>query len=227
MIFLIVLLSILILYWLFMSPSSQIFGNFPSKIKTTKKTVYLTFDDGPNEPYTSQIVDFLNSKKIKATFFVVGDCAKKNAEVLIKMTKSGHTIGNHTKSHSFLKYFLTPDMKQEILDNQKIIEKITGKKPTLFRPPWLMHYPILLRSIKKLGLKPISGVFCHPLEIFQIDAQKIAKGATKKARPGQIIIFHDGYNAKGANRAQTVQAVKLTVEELTKQGYSFQVIPEK
>jgi peptidoglycan/xylan/chitin deacetylase (PgdA/CDA1 family) len=221
MIYLILIAVLLALYYLFMSPSSQLFGKFPSRIKTDEKIIYLTFDDGPNEPYTSEIVDYLNSKKIKATFFVVGDCVKKHPEILNKMAKSGHTIGNHTKSHSFIKYFLTPDMKQEILDNQKIIKKITGKEPVLFRPPWLMHYPILLRSIKKLGLKPISGVFCHPLEVFQIDAAKIANEAIKQARPGQIIIFHDGYNSKGANRRQTVQAVKLTVEELTIQGYIF------
>lgn len=208
-----------------MSPESQIFGNFPSRVKTTNKTIYLTFDDGPNEPYTSQIIDYLDSKKIKATFFVVGDCAKKHPEVLKKMSKSGHTIGNHTKSHSFIKYFLTPNMKKEIKENQQIIQSICGKTPKLFRPPWLMHYPILLRSIKKLGLEPVSGLFCHSLEVFQIDAQKIAKATIKKARPGQIIIFHDGYNAKSADRTQTVEAVKLTVEELTKQGYNFEVIP--
>ena len=207
-----------------MSPHSQLFGKFPSKITTNGKIVYLTFDDGPNEPYTSQIIDYLNSKKIKATFFVVGECAKKYPKTIKKMHDSGHIIGNHTKSHKFFNYIKTPAMQKEIQDNQAIIKRITGEEPKLFRPPWLFRNPILLKSAKELGLKPISGVFCHPLEVFQIDAHQIAKGAINQAKPGQIIIFHDGYNAKGGNRAQTVEALKLTVEELTKQGYTFGLI---
>jgi len=112
-------------------------------------------------------------------------------------------------------------MQKEIQDNQAIIKRITGEEPKLFRPPWLFRNPILLRSIKKFGLKPVSGVFCHSLEVFKIDAQQIAEGAIKKAQPGQIIIFHDGYNSKGANRRQTVEALKLTVEALSKKGYTF------
>jgi len=224
MIYLLILLGLSLLYWLFMSPTSQFFGKFPSKISTKDKTIYLTFDDGPNEPYTSQIIEYLNSKNIKATFFIVGECAKKYPKIIKKMYDSGHSIGNHTKSHKFFNYIKTPSMKKEIQDDQSIIKKITGEEPKLFRPPWLFRNPILLKSVKKLGLKPISGVFCHSLEVFQIDAQQIAKGAIKKAKPGQIIIFHDGYNAKGANRTQTVEAVKLTVEALSKKGYNFKLL---
>jgi len=221
MIYLILVAILLALYYLFMSPGSQLFGKFPSRIKTDEKIIYLTFDDGPNEPYTSEIVDYLNSKKIKATFFVVGKCAKLQPNTLEKIAKSGHTIGNHTMSHSFIQYFKTPGMKKQIIENQNIIQSITGITPQLFRPPWLFRQPILLKSANKLGLRPISGVFCHPLEVFQIDAAKIANKAIKQARPGQIIIFHDGYNSKGASRRQTVEALKLTVEALSKKGYTF------
>ncbi|NDC21756.1 polysaccharide deacetylase family protein [bacterium] len=221
MIYLILIAVLLALYYLFMSPSSQLFGKFPSRIKTDEKIIYLTFDDGPNEPYTSEIIDYLNSKKIKATFFVVGECANKYPKTIKKIHDSGHSIGNHTKSHKFFNYVKTPAMQKEIQDNQAIIKRITGEEPKLFRPPWLFRNPILLRSIKKFGLKPVSGVFCHSLEVFKIDAQQIAEGAIKKAQPGQIIIFHDGYNSKGANRRQTVEALKLTVEALSKKGYTF------
>jgi peptidoglycan/xylan/chitin deacetylase (PgdA/CDA1 family) len=211
-----IILIVLAIYWLFMSPTSQIFGKFPSSLKTKQKIVYLTFDDGPNEPYTSQIVDFLNSKDIKATFFVVGNCALRHPEVLKKIHKTGHTIGNHTKSHKFINYFKTPSMKREITENQEIIKNIIGVEPKLFRPPWLFRNPILLKNLKALGLQPVSGVFCHELEVFQIPAISIARRATSKAKPGQIIIFHDGFDAKGGDRKQTVEAVKLTVESLTK-----------
>jgi len=92
MIYLILIAVLLALYYLFMSPSSQLFGKFPSRIKTDEKIIYLTFDDGPNEPYTSEIIDYLNSKKIKATFFVVGECANKYPKTIKKIHDSGHSI---------------------------------------------------------------------------------------------------------------------------------------
>lgn len=204
-----------------MSPSSQIFGPFPSQIKSKEKIVYLTFDDGPNEPYTSKIINYLDSKNIKATFFIVGECAKRYPKIVKKIHDSGHSIGNHTMSHSFIKYFKLSKILNDIKANQKIIKQIVGEEPELFRPPWLFRYPSLLDSVGNMGLRTISGVFCHELEIFQISSNAISNRAIKKARPGQIIIFHDGYDSKGANREQTFEAVKQTVEILQSQGYKF------
>ncbi len=223
MIFVTVIIAPLALsYWLFMSPYSQIFGDFPyRKIGEKNKVIALTFDDGPNEPYTSQILDFLDSEGIKATFFQVAKAAQAHPEVSKRMVKSGHIIGNHSLSHSFGKYFLQPGFRQELKASQKIFNSILGKKPALFRPPWLFRTPLLLGTARSLGLKPISGVFCHNLEVFHINARHLSKTAVKRAKPGSILIFHDGYNGKGAVRNQTVEGLKLTVKALKKNGYSF------
>lgn len=213
-----------ITYWLFMSSYSQIFGYVPYRGKTTKKVIALTFDDGPNEPYTSQIVDFLNSQNIKATFFEVGKMVKRYPEITKIIVDSGHVVANHSLSHEFHKYFIDPHFTQEVVANQQIIAKVIGKKPALFRSPWLFRQPLLLRTLKQNGLQPVSGVFCHALEVFRPSPQRIAKRAIKKARPGAIIIFHDGIEGKGGNRQQTVEAVKITVAALQAQGYSFVTI---
>jgi len=209
-----------------MSPYSQFFGVYPWRKKTSQKIIALTFDDGPNEPYSSQIVDFLNQKGIKATFFQVGECIKRHPEVTKKMIRSGHVIGNHSLSHKFHKYFVDPSFKKEISQNQHLIETYTGLKPALFRSPWLWRQPLLLGSLKQQQLYPISGQFAHPLEVLQIDATKIAHAAIKKAKPGSIIIFHDGYDGRGANRSQTVEAVKIFVEQLSKSGYQFVTVDQ-
>ncbi|MEO5628127.1 MAG: polysaccharide deacetylase family protein [Candidatus Saccharimonadales bacterium] len=209
-----------------MSPKSQVFGKFPYHVKTTEKIVALTFDDGPNEPFTSQIVDFLDNQKIKASFFQVGKCVEKFPATTLKIYKSGHTVGIHSLSHKFSKYFTQPRFRDEINKSQAIIAEVIGVQPRLFRPPWLWRQPFLLLGLKKLNLQPVSGLFCSNLEVAQINAKTIAKHALAKVRPGAIIIFHDGYNSKGGNRSQTVEAVKITVKELQSQGYRFVTVDQ-
>ncbi len=225
-IFALVLAGLIIGYWLFMSPFSQLFGPYPYEVKTDEKIIALTFDDGPNEPYTSQILAILNSRNIKATFFQVGKRVERYPEVTKAIDQSGHTIGNHSLSHVFFNYFLQPPMSTEIVSSQAILTKTLAKTPALFRSPWLWRSPSLFKTLKIIGLQPVSGRFCSAWEVFQIDGQKIARTAVKKAKPGAIIIFHDGFDAKGGNRAQTVKAVEITVDELLKQGYKFVTIDQ-
>src|SRR5277367_5003557 len=99
-VFILIIILIGLLYWLFMSSYSQMFGKYPYKVTSKEKVVALTFDDGPNEPYTSEVVDYLNEKEIKATFFQVGESIKKYPSMTKKIYESGHVIGNHTLSHS-------------------------------------------------------------------------------------------------------------------------------
>lgn len=210
-----------VFYWLCMSSFSQLFGKVPYKANTTDKVIALTFDDGPNEPYTSQILEYLAGEGIRATFFQVGACVQRYPEISKKMIDAGHVIGNHSLSHLFRNYFTSLSFEHEIVANQQILEKHLGRTPALFRSPWLFRQPLLLKNLRKHGLLPISGVFCHALEVFQPDARRIAKRAIAKAKPGGILIFHDGIEGRGGDRQQTVNAVKLTVAELKKRGYSF------
>lgn len=210
-----------LIYWLFMSSYSQFFGHFPYKARTDKKQIALSFDDGPNEPYTSEIVDYLKSKNIKATFFQVGKCVERYPEVTKKIFHDGHLIGNHSLSHEYGKYFTEHDFEKEITESQAIIKKTIGKTPACFRPPWLWRYPKLFKTLKKHKLNPVSGKFCAAFEIFQPSSEHIARRSLAKAKPGGIIIFHDGVEAKGGNRSQTAGAVKIVVEELLKQDYEF------
>lgn len=216
-----------LIYWFFLSPYSQTFGSFPyKKSHETRKIIALTFDDGPNEPYTSQILDFLDSENIKGTFFQVAKAAKTYPEISNRIIASGHVIGNHSNSHSFGTYFSQPSYRREIELSQALFYEVIGKRPALFRPPWLFRTPLLLSSVRKLGLTPISGVFCHNLEVLHVKAQTLAKTALRRAKPGGIVIFHDGYDGKGAVRDQTVEGLKLTVAELNKAGYTFVTVSE-
>lgn len=207
-----------------MSPFSQLFGKFPYRAKTNQKVIALTFDDGPNDPFTTELLDYLAKEKVKATFFVVGSCAERYPNTVKRIVKDGHIIGNHSLSHKFTNYFKNPSFRTEITKNQDIIYKLTGKTPALFRPPWLMRQPMILKTVKKLGLSPVGGEFCSNLEVLQVSSKKIASDTMKKIRPGSIIIFHDGYDGKGGNRRQTIDAVKQLIPELKKAGYTMTTV---
>jgi len=214
------------LYWVFLSPYSQFFGGYPWRGRDGERVVALTFDDGPNEPYTSQIAEVLKDRCVRATFFQVGCCVQRSPTTTAMLAAAGHVIGNHSLSHRFRTYLRWGAFAGEIERTQEILGQVLGQEPRLVRMPWLWRQPATLSMLARSGLTPVSGLFCHALEVFQIDAARIAARAKAKAKPGAIIIFHDGYNARGSVRAETVEAVRLTVDGLLDRGYRFVTVDQ-
>lgn len=219
-------LSLGIFCWASFFYKSSVFGRMPWQVKTAQKVIALTFDDGPNEPFTSKIADILESHDGKATFFVVGKNCERFPGTIANIQKRGHAIGAHSYRHAFHRYIVDPLYSQEIALTKKVL-KSQGVTTDLYRFPWLFRTPWLIKSVKKAGyIMPISGQFAHPFEPFQVNAKYIIKHTLKIAKPGAIIIFHDGYNAQAANRDQTVAAVKEITKQLAADGYKFVTIPE-
>jgi peptidoglycan/xylan/chitin deacetylase (PgdA/CDA1 family) len=212
-------------YWLCMSSYSQAFGEFPYRVRTDRKVVALTFDDGPNEPYTSQLADFLASRAVKATFFQVGKAVLRHQEVTRRLVADGHLIGCHGFTHEFTNYLSRATLERDISAGLRALA-VAGVYPTLYRPPWLLRVPALSGVLRERGLRVVSGEFCHALEVCQPSAEVIARRALAKARPGSILIFHDGYDGHPGNRASTVTAAKLVVDHLAADGYSFATVDE-
>ena len=213
-------------YYLFMSSNSQLFGRFPFRVATTKKILALTFDDGPNQPYTSELLGVLKKRGIKATFFIVGKNLERAPQVGCDIVKDGHCVGNHSYSHAFSTFFSRSSFLHDLEHNQDVISEIVGIRPTLFRPPWLFRLPWILTEVRTCGLIPVSGLFGSELEIFQPRAEVIFWRALRKAKPGVILIFHDGYNATNGNRRQTILAIDKLIPALKAQGYAFVTVPE-
>ena len=212
-------------YWLCMSSYSQAFGPFPYRGPQTSKVVALTFDDGPNEPYTSQIADFLGSRDIKATFFQVGRAVLRHPSVTRRLVREGHVVGNHGFTHEFTNYLGRATLAQDVRKGQAALATV-GLRPALYRPPWLLRTPDLAPVLREHGLRAVSGEFCHALEVFQPRPELIAERVLAKARPGSIVIFHDGFDGRGGNRASTVAAVRIVVGRLEAQGYRFATVDE-
>lgn len=101
-----------------------------------KKLIAITFDDGPHPKETSQVLDVLKKYNVKATFFIAGKHAKWYKEPLVRASKEGHEIGNHTFNHPDISNLSSSQIEEEIVKCEDILKEVTGKKPTLFRPPF-------------------------------------------------------------------------------------------
>jgi peptidoglycan-N-acetylglucosamine deacetylase len=211
-------------YWTGFRPRSQIFGSFPYQIETDEKIIALSFDDGPNEPYTSRLLDILDAYEVKATFFQVGRCAQRFPSTTRRVVQSGHVLGNHSYSHSFTRYVKQPRQEIEIARSQEVFYTVAGVTPALYRPPWLCHWPWVLSTLRQHGLQGVSGTFAHPLETFQPAAARLTDSAARLARPGTILIFHDGREARGGLRDQSVAAIGPLIDRLADRGYRFTTV---
>jgi peptidoglycan/xylan/chitin deacetylase (PgdA/CDA1 family) len=222
---LILLAAIVALFYFALSPRATEFGPVISQVKTNEKIVALTFDDGPNEPYTSEIIAILNQYQIKATFFVVGKNVEYYPETAKKIIASGDIIGNHSYDHKQSPVLDDP-YYHEVDFAQAAIYKVVGVKPRFFRPPYGFKSPWQLRHVRSRGLIVVDWND-DGLDYRRKSPEQIAQRAISKAKPGGIILLHDGDGIKhGANRSKTVQALPIIISTLRSQGYRFVTIPE-
>lgn len=213
-------------YWLGMSPFSQALGDYPYRgEKNGEKVIALTFDDGPNEPYTSSLADLLASRDVRATFFQVGKAVLRYPDITRRLADSGHVIGCHGFTHEFTRYLTRRALAPDVHRGMDALDTV-GVRPALYRPPWLLRVPSTAEVIAREGLRPVLGEFCHSLEVFQPRPETIADGVMSKARPGSIIIFHDGWDGHEGNRASTVAAAEIVIDRLRDQGYRFVTVDE-
>lgn len=180
----------------------------------------LTFDDGPSEPYTSQVLDTLSRRGVKATFFVCGRNVEFYPQTAQRIVREGHLLGNHTYSHSKLLTLLGL-AAGETLRTGKIINRVTGMRPVFFRPPYGMPNPLFWRYLKGRGYQTVLwNVDAHDWQ--SPPAPMLAGRILSGVKPGAVILLHDGHNIiHGDDRSQTVAAVPMIVEGLRRKGYQI------
>jgi peptidoglycan/xylan/chitin deacetylase (PgdA/CDA1 family) len=226
-------------YWAGFGPRTQLWGAFPFRATAPEQSdpavagalepdrvVALTFDDGPNEPWTGQLLDVLAAKGARATFFQVGRCAERFPSTTRRVVEEGHVLGNHSLNHAFTSYLRDPRQHDEVARAQEVLHRVSGVVPSLYRPPWLCHWPWILRTVRGAGLQVVSGTFGHPLEVFQPDAARMTAGAARRTRPGSILIMHDGREARGGDRSQTVASIGPLIDRLRAEGYAFATVDQ-
>jgi len=215
-------------------PSSQIFGQVYSRAKTEKKVIALSFDDGPNEPYTSQVLDILDSYGIKGTFFAVGENVTRYPDVARRMVTGGHMLGNHATGHD-ANHALSHRGEKQIAAAQEIIRSVTGVSPHLYRPPHGKKSPWELAYLKSQNMVAVNWSLAtndqHAFMNFgRPTPESLASAIVKKAQPGKIILMHDGYGLNHddapSDKSLTCLALPIIVKELLARGYVFKTIPD-
>lgn len=171
----------------------------------------LTFDDGPDPSHTAQLLDFLKQRSIIGTFFLIGERAKAHPQLVKRIVDEGHVVANHTYSHPIIWGFLgAVGLGQQIEDTRDVIEKITGKKPLYFRPPFGVVNPTVVGVIEKLGLHLI-GWDIRSRDGGPIKSDAIYKFVKPRIGKGSIALFHD-------TNPETPKALERILEDCKKKG---------
>jgi peptidoglycan/xylan/chitin deacetylase (PgdA/CDA1 family) len=182
--------------------------------KTSEKIMALTFDDGPNEHYTPQVLDLLAQYKVPATFFVIGKNIKGNENILKKINAEGHIIGNHSYTHSYWIDFKSVDgIKKELSQTTGIVYQLTGKVMRLFRPPYGVITPNLATASNLLNYGVI-GWNIRSFDTTKDSAQTISQRIEQKIKPGAIVLLHDTTD-------KIVQVVEQTLMFAKENGYQI------
>ena len=201
--------------------NSPIFGRPITQLATLDRAVALTFDDGPNPDATPLILDALKAHGVRATFFILGRHAERWPGLVRRVSDEGHAIGNHGYYHRKL-HFKSPHYVRTDLElGTEMIERAAAVRPALFRAPHGFRSPWVTAIARSLGQRTV-GWSLGVWDSARPGVDVIAARAVSGARPGAILLLHDGdgYDAAG-DRMQTARAVPLIVERLLAQNYRF------
>jgi peptidoglycan/xylan/chitin deacetylase (PgdA/CDA1 family) len=176
--------------------------------------VAITFDDGPHATLTPKLLDLLAAHRMKATFFVVGECVAEYPEIVKRAAREGHEIANHSWSHPNLGKMSDEAVRRELQKTDDAIKAATGVRPTLMRPPY--------GSITARQKPWINEAFGYRIIIWDVDpldwkrpgASVVTSRIVNATRPGSIILAHDIHPA-------TIEAMPATFDQLQAHGFKF------
>jgi len=209
-------------WWACSEPSSTFFRPVLIRGPEEGNRICLTFDDGPSEQFTEQILAVLREHQVPATFFVCGRNVEKHPGLLRRIVAEGHEVGNHTYSHLFVYFKSRRRIGEEIDRTQAIIEQVVGFRPKVFRPPygarWFGLVPTLVERGMHLILWSATGYD------WKKDVKGIVESALQELKPGAVVLLHDGRETRPAadiDRHRTVLALPNIIVGARQRGYTF------
>ena len=209
-----------------MWPTSQLYGSSVTGEPRPSRRLALTYDDGPNDPYTGHLLEVLARHDVKATFFMIGQFVEKRPKIAHDVCDAGHIIGNHTYTHPNLIFVSEADLRQQVLRTQKAIADNACGNATLFRPPFGGRNPRTFGVIRSLGLTPVMWrVTCYDWS--PTSPEKVVNHARRQIKGGDVILLHDGgHLGLGADRSHTVKATDEIIRRYKGEGYEFVTVPQ-
>lgn len=202
-----------IFYWLFLGiQSSNIRSNFfiqtISHIDTEEPVVYLTYDDGPHNVYTPNLLEVLDRYGVQVTFFCIGDKVEKHEEIIKNIIEHGHDIGLHSYSHSVWYGFYPSRMiRSDTTRVQDALFHASGKRSQWFRPPYGVTNPSIARAIG--DHYKVIGWTIRSYDTMDKMVDRIHDRIMKKLEPGAIILLHDHLPLTAELTARLIESIRL------------------
>lgn len=187
---------------------------------STASAMTLTFDDGPDPRYTPAILDTLARHGVRAMFFVCGEMAVDNRDLLRRMVAEGHVIGNHTWTHPLIPKLSRPALASEIGRTSEVVQQAVGTAPLWFRAPYGAWNRAAFEIGAELGMEPLAWTV-DTLDWKEPGTVTIVSRVLKQAAPGVIVLNHDA----GGDRSQSVHALAAYLPQLLGRGFRM-TLPE-
>lgn len=209
-----------------MWPTSQVYGRTFIGLGRGSRQLALTYDDGPNDPYTWRLLEVLARRGVKATFFLLGRFVEQKPEIARAVVAAGHAIGIHAWDHPNLIFASAAETRRQLQRTQQAIVDATGVNAQFFRPPFGGRRPVTLRIARALGLEPVMWtVTCYDWKPGSAD--EIVTRAERQIRGGDVILLHDGeYHRIGVDRTRSIAASDRIISRFQAEGYEFVTVPE-
>lgn len=200
------------------SQSSRVVNSGNPKDRHGNPTIALTFDDGPHPVHTPRLLDMLRKAGVRATFYVLGSLVAKHPDIIDRMVREGHEIGNHTWSHPDLRRLGDREIRRELQKTEDAVLAVTGRRTFSMRPPYGAINPRVIASIPE-SHRPVVLWTVDPLDWRKPGAGVVAKRLVSGSTPGAILLCHDIHQ-------ETIDAIGIALPELTKKGYTFSTVSE-
>jgi peptidoglycan/xylan/chitin deacetylase (PgdA/CDA1 family) len=184
------------------------------------REIALSFDDGPSI-YTPRILHVLAQRHVPATFFVIGREAKLYPRYVRAEAKAGNEVGDHTETHPPMSALPAPEQRAQIVDAANAIRAAGAPSPVLWRPPYGVFNSITLSILHSLRMLMVMWTV-DTSDYIRPGVSRIIHTALSGARPGAIILMHDG----GGDRSETVAALPRIIYSLRKRGYRLVTVPQ-
>lgn len=218
------------------SPASQIFGATLVSGPSDRRVIALTYDDGPNPPYTDRILRVLEQEQVHATFFLVGRAVKAYPATVRREVRDGDAVGNHTWDHSDLIMLDALHIRETLERTNEAIAQTTGTQTQIMRPPFGVRDWQVLAQARRLGFTPVMWSVPLARDWEYPPPQVIAQRILRYVRNGSIVVLHDGNEGllcardrlapRTCDRSDVVDATRIIIEKLKQRGYRFVTIPQ-